>query len=149
MDERWLKKSALGLSGQLSETSNETGCTPWSPCVFIMLVECQQSVALLFPPQMCFPSGTPSLLTAKPSTHLPVSETLELSPSQLDAVTPQSPASHYHVPYLGPSSQPHLSSLGSHQLFLELATNLSSHLSSFLFFDSSKGCWGDLYKAHT
>ena len=73
----------------MSETSNEAGCTPWSFCEFIMLVECQQSVVLLFLPQMCFPRGTPSLLTAKPSTHLPASETLELSPSQLDAVTPQ------------------------------------------------------------
>lgn len=57
--------------------------------MFIILVECQQSVALLCPPQMCFPRGTPSLLTEKPSTHLPASETLVLSPSQVDAVTPQ------------------------------------------------------------
>ena len=47
-----------------------------------------QTIVLLVLPQTCFPHGTPSLLSAKSSTHLPTLDTLELSPSLLDAVIP-------------------------------------------------------------
>lgn len=90
-----------------------------------------QSNVPLFLPQRCFPYGTPFLIKAKSSIHLPTLETLALSPSLLDSFCPQVPASTISPFEWVPSSQCHNSSPGSTCFLLEHAASLSSLSSSF------------------
>lgn len=149
MHERWLKKSALGLSGQIVWDIKWN----WMYTMESLWVYHVSRVPAICCPAFSAPNVLPSWYTISLNckTIHSFASIWNLGALSIPARCSHSPspASHYHVPHLGPSSQPHLSSPGSRQLFPELATNFSSHLSSFHFFDSSKGCWGDLYKAHT
>lgn len=138
----WLKRWALGLSGQiLWDRKWNWMHTPQSLFVLVVLTECQQPVVLFLLPQMWFLYGPPSLQSAKSSTHLPTSETLQLSWSLLDEVLP--PSCPENEAFSSPSLQSMLSST-----FPEFAATWSSHSSYCLFFIPSKGCWSDLYKTH-
>lgn len=90
-----------------------------------------QSNVPLFLPQRCFSHGTPFLIKAKSSIHLPTLETLALSPPLLDSFCPQVPASTISPFEWVPSSQCHNSSPDSTCFLLEHAASLSSLSSSF------------------